>query len=173
MKKSLILCFVSLIIMSVAHRGVAKFGIALGSGPRGRGFESRHSDQRKSLEKPTFFGLFSFLFLCLFCAMCNKKVQQMPGFYRLFFPSVPLSGSNPIHPWGNMLPSLTAGLVPQASANYKKAVLLSGICSKVQKHENHASAKTSVLIAKTVKIKRRRGYFLPGADCYCLRLLAL
>ena len=31
------------------YRGVAKFGIALGSGPRGLGFESRHSDQiRKS-----------------------------------------------------------------------------------------------------------------------------
>ena len=27
-------------------RGVAKFGIALGSGPRGPGFESRHSDQK-------------------------------------------------------------------------------------------------------------------------------
>ena len=26
------------------YRGVAKFGIALGSGPRGHGFESRHSD---------------------------------------------------------------------------------------------------------------------------------
>ncbi len=26
------------------YRGVAKFGIALGSGPRGRGFESPHSD---------------------------------------------------------------------------------------------------------------------------------
>ena len=28
------------------NRGVAKFGIALGSGPRGLGFESRHSDQK-------------------------------------------------------------------------------------------------------------------------------
>ena len=28
------------------YRGVAKFGIALGSGPRGHGFESRHSDQK-------------------------------------------------------------------------------------------------------------------------------
>ena len=27
------------------YRGVAKLGIALGSGPRGLGFESRHSDQ--------------------------------------------------------------------------------------------------------------------------------
>ena len=27
------------------YPGVAKFGIALGSGPRGRGFKSRHSDQ--------------------------------------------------------------------------------------------------------------------------------
>ena len=26
---------------------MAKLGIALGSGPRGRGFESRHSDQKK------------------------------------------------------------------------------------------------------------------------------
>ena len=30
----------------MAFRGVAKFGIALGSGPRGLGFESRHSDQK-------------------------------------------------------------------------------------------------------------------------------
>ena len=29
---------------------MAKFGIALGSGPRGHGFESRHSDHIKSLE---------------------------------------------------------------------------------------------------------------------------
>ncbi len=28
------------------YRGVAKLGIALGSGPRGRGFESRHSDHK-------------------------------------------------------------------------------------------------------------------------------
>ena len=30
--------------IAVRQRGVAKFGIALGSGPRGHGFESRHSD---------------------------------------------------------------------------------------------------------------------------------
>ena len=40
-------------------RGVAKFGIALGSGPRGHGFESRHSDHEKSHfclpTKVTFF----------------------------------------------------------------------------------------------------------------------
>ena len=29
---------------------MAKFGIALGSGPRGLGFESRYSDHRKALE---------------------------------------------------------------------------------------------------------------------------
>ena len=38
------------VIIAKAFRGVAKLGIALGSGPRGRGFKSRHSDQRKSLE---------------------------------------------------------------------------------------------------------------------------
>ena len=32
-------------------RGVAKFGIALGSGPRGPGFESRRSDHLGSIEK--------------------------------------------------------------------------------------------------------------------------
>ena len=29
---------------SLVYRGMAKFGIALGSGPRGLGFESRYSD---------------------------------------------------------------------------------------------------------------------------------
>ena len=40
--KQLIFIIFSCIISKL--RGVAKFGIALGSGPRGRGFESRHSD---------------------------------------------------------------------------------------------------------------------------------
>ena len=34
--------------MSVAHRGVAKFGIALASGARGLGFKSRHSDHEET-----------------------------------------------------------------------------------------------------------------------------
>ena len=38
--------------------GVAKLGIALGSGPRGRGFKSRHSDQKSP--KPFGFGDFCF-----------------------------------------------------------------------------------------------------------------
>ena len=33
------------------YPGVAKLGIALGSGPRGRGFKSRHSDQLRLLKK--------------------------------------------------------------------------------------------------------------------------
>ena len=33
------------------NRGMAKFGIALGSGPRGLGFESRYSDHEKSVDK--------------------------------------------------------------------------------------------------------------------------
>ena len=49
-KKSLILSALSLIIISVAHRGVAKFGIALASGARGLGFKSRHSDHEKKRE---------------------------------------------------------------------------------------------------------------------------
>ena len=31
---------------NLVYRGMAKFGIALGSGPRGLGFESRYSDQK-------------------------------------------------------------------------------------------------------------------------------
>ncbi len=38
---------------------MAKLGIALGSGPRGLGFESRHSDQRKQYRKQLFCGTFS------------------------------------------------------------------------------------------------------------------
>lgn len=36
------------IILSVEYRGVAQLGRVLGSGPRGRAFESRHSDHKKS-----------------------------------------------------------------------------------------------------------------------------
>ena len=39
---------------------MAKFGIALGSGPRGLGFESRYSDQRKKPCDATRFKAFSF-----------------------------------------------------------------------------------------------------------------
>ena len=34
----------------VLHRGVAQFGSAFGSGPKGRGFESRHFDQKNSVK---------------------------------------------------------------------------------------------------------------------------
>ena len=37
---------VRIVIIISAFRGMAKFGIALGSGPRGLGFESRYSDQK-------------------------------------------------------------------------------------------------------------------------------
>ena len=43
-KKDLIFKIIYCIIIKSLQRGVAKFGIALGSGPRGRGFKSRHSD---------------------------------------------------------------------------------------------------------------------------------
>ncbi len=33
----------------LVYRGMAKFGIALGSGPRGRGFESPYSDQKSGI----------------------------------------------------------------------------------------------------------------------------
>ena len=44
-------CFIIAFVIQHAvvhrqYRGVAKFGIALGSGPRGLGFKSRHSDQK-------------------------------------------------------------------------------------------------------------------------------
>ena len=34
-------------LIGLLHRGVAQFGSAFGSGPKGRGFESRHFDSRK------------------------------------------------------------------------------------------------------------------------------
>ena len=36
-------------------RGVAQFGSALGSGPRGRRFESCHSDQSRNIANQSFF----------------------------------------------------------------------------------------------------------------------
>ena len=46
---------------AIIRRGVAKFGIALGSGPRGPGFESRHSDQLGKLCNHCGYRVF---FLC-------------------------------------------------------------------------------------------------------------
>ena len=51
--------------IAVRTPGVAKLGIALGSGPRGRGFKSRHSDQtmiiRTTLSKWVMCSDLSFL----------------------------------------------------------------------------------------------------------------
>ena len=44
-------------------RGVAQFGRALGSGPRGRRFKSSHSDQRQRPRKPSHKYLWLGLFL--------------------------------------------------------------------------------------------------------------
>ena len=60
LKKQLLKRQAFAIIYRHARRGVAQFGSALGSGPRGRGFESRRLDQKsgflgqKRLENPLF-----------------------------------------------------------------------------------------------------------------------
>ena len=53
---------------------MAKFGIALGSGPRGLGFESRYSDHRKALEMYVS-GAFSY-FLRQFYMLSKLSSQQ-------------------------------------------------------------------------------------------------
>ena len=62
-------------IIIVKLRGVAKFGIALGSGPRGLGFESRYSDQINALNS-TEFGAF-FLFLTIFQLSLFHEVSKL------------------------------------------------------------------------------------------------
>ena len=58
---------------------MAKFGIALGSGPRGLGFESRYSDHRKALEMYVSGAFSYFLDTSLYIFMCwvNKKVNKL------------------------------------------------------------------------------------------------
>ena len=51
---------------------MAKFGIALGSGPRGLGFESRYSDQKNS-------------------RFCSVKVAKTAVFIKTVFESAPKS----------------------------------------------------------------------------------
>lgn len=66
------------------YPGVAQFGSALGSGPRGRGFESRHSDQKKETAKWRLFFIFDFVWLVQksFCAM-PIDVQNHDGWRDL------------------------------------------------------------------------------------------
>ena len=77
---------------TISYRGVAKFGIALGSGPRGRGFESRHSDHRKILELQQVRGFFVFrtccvqrVFLTLFLTLLLNAARQLIGHCQLAF----------------------------------------------------------------------------------------
>ena len=52
---------------------MAKFGIALGSGPRGLGFESRHSDQKKRQLSTESCRFFCFLISSLFTLLSSLK----------------------------------------------------------------------------------------------------
>ena len=63
----------------MVFRGMAKFGIALGSGPRGLGFESRYSDHRKALEMyvSSAFSYFLPTFIYIFLRKVNKKVNNV------------------------------------------------------------------------------------------------
>ena len=58
---------------------MAKFGIALGSGPRGLGFESRYSDHRKALEMYVFGAFSYFLGTSAYISLrqVNKKVNNL------------------------------------------------------------------------------------------------
>ena len=87
-------------IMIEPHRGVAKLGIALGSGPRGRGFESRHSDQRLL---PDFLGSPGAFFCLCGIAYVESSVYCSRLFhFPLFFP---LCGSE----WRFFMPGMVAG----------------------------------------------------------------
>ena len=62
-----------------ARRGVAQFGRVLGSGPRGRWFESSHSDEKsvEMLKKLECFGFFRAFFRGDFRHI--DKVASSPG----------------------------------------------------------------------------------------------
>ena len=75
---------------------MAKLGIALGSGPRGLGFESRHSDQnRKNAEISKGFRRFPFPWLraWFYSAIWNYQKRTTVNYRRPFFiPSWIISG---------------------------------------------------------------------------------
>ena len=69
------------------YPGVAKFGIALGSGPRGRGFKSRHSDHEK--HRPLWAVLFASEqvganpLICSWNMKTNKIYQLLGGLLKV------------------------------------------------------------------------------------------
>ena len=63
-------------------RGVAQFGSAFGSGPKGRRFKSCHLDHTKALEK----GLFSLIFLCFLRFL--RRIAQTH--FAVLFPCFPV-----------------------------------------------------------------------------------
>ena len=61
---------------------MAKFGIALGSGPRGLGFESRYSDHRKALEMYVS-GAFSYFLIPCYTSSKHPSQQLVCSAIRI------------------------------------------------------------------------------------------
>ena len=69
-------------IGSIFYRGVAQFGSAFGSGPKGRRFKSCHLDHAEALAK----GLFSLIFLRFL--RFSRRIAQMH--FAVLFPCFPV-----------------------------------------------------------------------------------
>ena len=78
------------------YRGVAQLGRALGSGPRGRVFESPHSDQKNTAENSAvffaFFYGYSFIRLPLFAFLSISssvyfQISSEPSFDVICLPT--------------------------------------------------------------------------------------
>ena len=63
---------------------MAKFGIALGAGPRGRGFESRYSDQKEErvLMHPLFFLVCTGIRKADTSALTGVKIESWRAIFR-------------------------------------------------------------------------------------------
>ena len=66
---------------------MAKFGIALGSGPRGLGFESRHSDQNSGIRKCGFRNFLRVGIRKIKCGADERRRRRLDGGEPLFCPN--------------------------------------------------------------------------------------
>ena len=97
--------------------GVAKFGIALGSGPRGLGFESPHSDQ---MTETVEFSKDSQQFLSFYCTLGFLPKNYEPGVQKMAKIKMKTSGTIKEHFDTFILSKQAEGAVAKTLTTYRQ-----------------------------------------------------
>ena len=132
----------------IRHRGVAQFGSAFGSGPKGRGFESRHFDTCETLANAGVFLLLGYAVLTFEGSFFVEK--------RGFVTGVSQNGAKTCHLsrfWRLRYPrsayEYTCFLQRRQQSNQIGMTLSGAVERQVAAHDDSISCRASISSTKT------------------------